>query len=245
MSNNKALTLDAETGAPVGAELDAGMQDAMATCNRLHLLAMDCAQKAQSLATQAAHYAILIGLQLQSLKPSIAHGSWETLFGAEDEHDGRFVFSVESAKRYMRAAEGAVAARLNQKEAKALRASAATGRIDDQAAALLRKAADGQTLRQLYLDLGIIQMNAKERLESVRNTSGGRIALESITPQERARMALSPIANLLDKWRPKAVALCEGMPMAMGDKEWSLPEFLELIEHWHAAAKEAKANRRR
>jgi len=138
--------------------------------NILHDLAQADAERAKQIAERACQHAVILGIKLETLKSRVPHGQWGTLFAspASDAgqigHSDRFDFSIETAKRYIRAAQGALSRPGLPAAAKKrlLALAAPDAQVTDQHYDDLSKATAGQTLRQLYLDLGIIRAGATE-----------------------------------------------------------------------------------
>ena len=165
-----------------------------------HRLATDAANQARDLAEKAAHYAVVTGLLLQTLRSRTPHGKWESLFASESKsvtcdrfekpHNAAFGFSVATAKRYIRAAEGALsrpglpAASRDRLMALGAGSTSRVTEIDPTLTADLERATRGETLRQLYLDLGIIRGSVAERGGFGGDTTGGRSA-RNLPPDTR------------------------------------------------------------
>lgn len=169
-SQSTAITVTAEVLPPEESRATGhGARAEIAACNALHALVSGRAAEARRLAEATCHYAILLGCKLQTLKAATPHGAWESLFstGANRSHD-RFGFSVVTGKRYIRAAEGALACPgLAVHQRKRILALAARPEIPDELpeaeAQALDRATRGLTLRQLYIDLGVIRASPTEK----------------------------------------------------------------------------------
>lgn len=158
------------------------VEKAIEECNRLHQLTERTADTAAKLTTTAAHLAVMLGLQLRALKAATPHGGWEILFGdSGSKSEPRFRFTSRTARKYMSAAEGAlerpglsakhrdlllsVGASVGNGDTSALADtdSVLDLQLTEEATEALGAATRGKTLRQLYLDLGIIKGDAIER----------------------------------------------------------------------------------
>jgi hypothetical protein len=199
-------TLDAETGLPVTDGPPAGVTAKIESINILHRQASAVAMEARAKTEEAAHLAILVGLRLRALRPQIPHGGWEKLFSsagrrlsnkepsANVAHVPHFDFDNKTAHRYIAAAEGVLENRLTRKKALALEGLAAKETLDEPAKKLLNEASRGETLRQLYLDLGIIRPTQQETIDRNRNTKGGPTKEQQrakLTPEEVEALANS------------------------------------------------------
>lgn len=161
---------------------------AVAEINSLHQLAQGKAVQAKALAEDAAHLAVLLGLRLSELKESLPHGEWGTLFSNSEDRIAEpnvnrftFDFSHTTARKYMAVSKGLIEKhQLSLIRIKELsRLAAEPDQITDKGRKMLAKLTDGNTLRQLYLDLGIITgMKDKKG-----GPGGARIAGDS-TPEE-------------------------------------------------------------
>jgi hypothetical protein len=144
--------------------------DEIARANALHEAAQSTAATAKDLAERACQLAVVLGLRLQRLKDSTPHGEWEPLFDPKSVTSDRFAFSVETAKRYIRAARGALDRPGLPAAARKRILAFASESLDPVSVAALPSGLDqdlaaataGQTLRQLYLDLGIVRASAAE-----------------------------------------------------------------------------------
>lgn len=139
--------------------------DEIGQINALHQRATALASAAKAQAEEAAHLGVLMGVRLGALKERLPHGSWGNLFadsekrskGANPTQCRIFDFSCRTAERYMATAKKLIAVRrLTTKKKAELLKIANSGQINEEQRAVLNKLTDGQTLRQLYLDLGII-----------------------------------------------------------------------------------------
>lgn len=126
--------------------------------NDLHHRATEKAFQAKSLAEHAAHLAVLLGVRLGELKESLPHGEFGKLFDKENNGESGFIFSQETARKYIAVSQGLIERhQLSDLQIKTLSKIAAEPEaINDKSRKMLAKLTDGNTLRQLYLDLGII-----------------------------------------------------------------------------------------
>jgi hypothetical protein len=167
----------------------------------LHNLYHRCAHTA---AAQATGYAILCGLELQKIRVELskpgkrtdlnltAHvrGGWESWVETNCE------FSIDTALRYIAVANG-VKGRLAQVTA----SRALLGCIDCQPSAMnetqrgkllqaVGKVTEGETLRQLYLDFGIIKDNGTHCLTAHDRAKGGKTTNDQKLSDEDLAAAL-------------------------------------------------------
>lgn len=168
-----AITVTAEVLAP---ETEAPRAE-IAACNALHTMVTGRAAEARKVAETACHYAVLLGTKLNAMKAATPHGGWEALFasgarrlksaGSEGANAARdtFAFSTETALRYMKAATGALktpglAAKARQEILTLAAAEEIPEELPEAAAKALDSATKGKTLRQLYIDLGVMRAPA-------------------------------------------------------------------------------------
>lgn len=138
-----------------------------------HRLVTEGATQAREIAERAAHNAVMTGLLLQRRRDATPHGEWEKLFinprsKGDAQMQNTFAFTSQTARNYIAAAEGALARPgLSGAARKRLLAMADADTFpaepDQKLATDLAQATRGETLRQLYLDLGIIRAAASER----------------------------------------------------------------------------------
>ena len=200
------------------AALPPALPDQIADCNWLHDQATASANRAHTLAQNAAHLAVVLGLRLTQIKLTLPHGEFGKLFAinetseAKSEPRFRFEFSDRTARKYMLAAEGALkrpglpakqrklleglagAESLRPEDAAAEASPEGVALLSDDAVAALDAATRGQTLRQLYLDLGIVKGDATETRrggdgETERRGDGetgrpGKSKIKPLTPEE-------------------------------------------------------------
>jgi hypothetical protein len=169
-SKPKSTTIDAEVLPPETSLKAPGTLAAPGLHNHYHR----CAQTA---AAQAAQYAVLCGLELQKVRDQLAkpgkrndnlpealRGGWESWVKANCD------FSPDSARNYMRVAEGIKGKALREcstPEAIALLDLAPSAMPKAQRENLLKsvsKLTDGQTLQQLYMDFGITKADPRANL---------------------------------------------------------------------------------
>jgi hypothetical protein len=135
--------------------------------NSFHRAATTKADEARTKAQEAAHYALLCGLRLETLKQACPHGEWGQLFAkkgknltsnsAQIRECAEFEFSQDTATRYIEVAKRIrLEQQLSGKAQKRLAALSCEPDIDDESRAWLAKITEGRNLRQLYLDLDII-----------------------------------------------------------------------------------------
>lgn len=219
---HKPATIDMETGAIIP-EAKSPPASAIAAINALHRKAQAVAGEARAKTEEAAHLAILVGLRLRALRPTVAHGGWEKLFtsaarrlngetpnkkpSANAQHVAHFEFSEASARNYISAAEGVLEHRLTRKKALALQGLAGKDTLAEADKKLLNEASRGETLRQLYLDLKIIRPTQAESMERNRNTKGGPTKAALAAKREaagidqthlRLKLFCEPIADFAD-----------------------------------------------
>jgi hypothetical protein len=119
--------------------------------------------EARRAAESACHFAVLLGLKLAEVKRETAHGGWGALFG-EGANAARaaFEFSKDTADRYIKAGEGAMNRPGLPSAAKRLITQLAAEPetptdLTEAETKALDKATRGETLRQLYIDLGVMR----------------------------------------------------------------------------------------
>lgn len=138
--------------------------------NTLHAAATQLAEEARAKANAATQMALVIGLKLIALKANTPHGQWEKLFkGAERRvgksngtHESHLDFDRRTASRYIAVATEITARRLSPEQAQALQHIAASDQLGPAEAALLEEITPPETLRQLYLQMGIVKPTKKE-----------------------------------------------------------------------------------
>lgn len=158
-------------------------------------------RSAQAAAAQAAHFAVLCGLELARLKVELSHvTNWQQWVGANCE------FSYETGQRYIRVAEGIKGKAL--KSAQSAEAIAlletAPSKLDSKGRATLvqtvGKVTEGDTLRQLYLDFGIIKATPKDNLKrgGATHTRGSKPTRD--LDAEDAEATVSDLLTSLARW---------------------------------------------
>lgn len=190
-------TIDLDTGniVPEAPDASPAITAKIQSINVLLRQAQATADAARAKTEEAAHLAILVGLRLRALRPQIPHGGWEKLFPprsnkqapAKVAHVLLFDISYDTATRYIAAAEGVIEARLTRKKALALEGLASKETLAEADKKLLNEASRGETLRQLYLDLGIIRPTQQETIDRNRNNKGGPTKEQQrtkLTPEE-------------------------------------------------------------
>lgn len=172
-SKSTAITVTAEVLPP---ETEAPKAE-IAACNALHTLVTGRAAEARRIGEMACYYAVLLGAKLNALKEATPHGGWEVLFtngkakklkgGEVDSNPERsgFAFSSDTALNYMKAATGALktpglAAKARQEILTLAAAEEIPEELPEAAAKALDSATKGKTLRQLYIDLGVMRAPA-------------------------------------------------------------------------------------
>ncbi len=139
--------------------------------NQLHHAATQLAEEARTKANAATQMALLIGLKLIALKAATPHGQWEKLFKSDDKtirkvnrpHVNDLIdFSLSTAKRYIAVSTEVINRRLTPEQAQALQHIAAAPALEKADAALLEEITPPETLRQLYLQMGIVKPTRKE-----------------------------------------------------------------------------------
>jgi len=138
--------------------------------NRLHETATALAEEARSKANHATQLALVIGLKLTALKAATPHGQWEAQFkGAEKRvgkanvnHGCHLEFTMETARKYIAVAAEIVNRRLTPEQAQALSFITSAAEVTDADRAFLDDVTPPETLRQLYLQMGIVKPTRRE-----------------------------------------------------------------------------------
>lgn len=138
--------------------------------NDHHAKAENDAAHARAYGESAVRSAILAGLQLVELKAATPHGQWEILFssgmkrvkGANVAHVQHLDFDFTTARRYIAVATQLVAKKLQPEQSAVLMELARGGGMTPDAAALLDEITPPKSLRQTYLELGIVKPTPKE-----------------------------------------------------------------------------------
>ena len=149
--------------------------DLVGAINANHELAQDKAAQAKALGDSAVGHAILAGLQLVQLKEQTPHGKWEALFTsgakrigkAAQKSNGTHVthllkFDRKTASRYIAVATQLVSRKLQPEQSAVLMALASGAPLSDESIALLDEITPPKSLRQTYLELGIVKPTPKE-----------------------------------------------------------------------------------
>ena len=153
--------------APESGELVVRSED-IDGCNRMYSEIQNLAETARETAEKACRFAVVLGVILLEIKARTPHGGWQELFAKKGKTDtvSVFGFTSKTAVRYMKLAEGALARpglpATSKKNILAL-GSAPPSELSDDLHGDLKKATRGETLRQAYLDLGIIRASAAEK----------------------------------------------------------------------------------
>lgn len=186
-------------------------RDEIEHCNRLHTMAGNLAEEARTTAERACHYAVVLGLRLARLKAETPHGEFAALFAnprtagaANAQRVAHFRFSESTARNYIRAAEGALhrpglpAAKRREIEDLAS-APVMPERLESHHHAALDLATRGETLRQLYLDLGVIKAGAAEKGGGGARTGAGSDGPGPRPDHEEVFAAFAALCNPLSK----------------------------------------------
>jgi hypothetical protein len=145
--------------------------DPIPSINTLHAAATQLAEEARAKANAATQMALVIGLKLIALKANTPHGQWEKLFQSDEKgmrnanrkHVSDLIkFDVRTARNYIAVATEITARRLSPEQAQALQHIAASDQLGTAEAALLEEITPPETLRQLYLQMGIVKPTKKE-----------------------------------------------------------------------------------
>jgi hypothetical protein len=138
--------------------------------NQLHHAATQLAEEARTKANAATQMALLIGLKLIALKAATPHGQWEKLFKSAArrvgkpniDHGQHLEMDNTTARKYIAVATEIINRRLTPEHAQALQHIAAAPALEKADAALLEEITPPETLRQLYLQMGIVKPTRKE-----------------------------------------------------------------------------------
>jgi hypothetical protein len=169
---------------------------------------------------QSCAYMILAGMELLALKADAEHGTWEKLFA--DHRSGKsrnvstFAFSYDSARNYMRLADGA------KKNVPALRElcssdvplSQMPDEQRDKIVAAVRKAGDGNTYKDLALEWGLVK---KPPGNGGGSQGGSESPAETLTPEQAAER------NAQDLFHSLALSLFQGCSEGEKQKLLLLP----------------------
>lgn len=140
--------------------------------NHLHKQASIMADEARLKATSAAQTAILIGCKLEILRENTPHGGWEKLFKGSERrlkssnanHGCHLDFTPETARKYIAVAAQIQQQRLSPESAQALREVAQRQELCDADRQFLDSITPAETLRQLYLEMGIVKPTKREAI---------------------------------------------------------------------------------
>jgi hypothetical protein len=200
--------------------------------NANHARAQQDAAQARALGESAVRHAILAGLQLVQLKDATPHGQWEALFASGQKrlknsnvaHVQHLKMDHSTARRYIAVATQLVSRKLQPEQSAALMALAAGAPADDSAAALLDEITPPKSLRQTYLELGIVKPTPKEAawLSAEPASNPADPAAPQPTPAARLR-SLSESARR--DWFGDAEPGCcaPGSPVALMETELNHP----------------------
>ncbi len=145
-------------------------EEQIPTINRLHTEATGLAEEARAKANTATQMAIIIGLKLAALKAATPHGQWEALFAggmkrvkSNGNHGSHLIdFDRRTASKYIAVATEIVNRRLTPEQAQALQHIASAATLTPADSSFLEEVTPAETLRQLYLEMGIIKPTKKE-----------------------------------------------------------------------------------
>ena len=140
--------------------------------NALHAQASTLADEARAKANAATQMALVIGLKLTALKAATPHGKWESLFKSgmkrvgksNANHGCHLEFSMETARKYIAVAAEITNRRLTPEQSQSINQIAAADQIGAAEAELLAEITPAETLRQLYLQMGIVKPTRREAL---------------------------------------------------------------------------------
>jgi len=150
--------------------------------------------QALQMLAQGAMYAVMCGLELHMAKTQVPHGKW----GEWVENE--CPFSCRTAERYMEAAEGTLQRISNPTVLSDLTSLLGRELSPNQRTMLLgevKKSVGGETMWQLYLDLGIVKGEA--RIE----TGGRAILIKWLAehfPKCKAREEAALPPEIREKW---------------------------------------------
>lgn len=142
--------------------------------NTLHADATELAGQARAMGECATRKAIMAGLKLAALKEATPHGQWESLFSSGQKRvkssngdRGRHLlnFSRDTARNYIAVAANMMAQRLSGEQSEALMQLAWREEGEDLSAheiSFLDDVTPEKSLRQLYLNLGIVKPTRRE-----------------------------------------------------------------------------------
>ncbi len=139
--------------------------------NALHTAATQLADEARAKANAATSMALLIGLKLTALKAATPHGQWEKLFKSAEKQAGKanrnhdsdlLDFTVRTALKYIAVTAEVMNRRLTAEQAQALQQIAVAEQLAPAEAALLEEITPPESLRQLYIQMGIVKPTRRE-----------------------------------------------------------------------------------
>lgn len=156
---------------------------------------------AQAAAAQAAHLAVLCGLELRRLQHQIqADAPWKEWVRQN------LPFSYETARNYQRIAEGIKGRALATAQDPAsmalldLAPSQVTGKDREKLVQTVSKATDGKSLSQLYLDFGILKGDSRTNLRRGGATHHSGRKTEEQIEAEDAEATISDLMSSVSKW---------------------------------------------
>lgn len=166
----KPTTIESLTVLAPDSAAPANSADLVAIINRNCVLAKEQADQAAALGRSAAAYATVAGLQLIQLKKNTPHGQWEAMFTSgqkrvgksNGEHVRHLEFGRDTARNYIALATKLTSKKFQPEELQVLMALSNGAPVDEAAAKLLDEIIPAKTLRQIYLELGIVKPTPKE-----------------------------------------------------------------------------------
>ncbi len=140
--------------------------------NGLHQRVSEFAHEARCKASGAAQTAILIGCKLSVLRENTPHGGWEKLFPSAERrigkananHGSHLNFDSRTAAKYIALATQIQQQRLSPEAAQALREVAQRQELSETDGQFLDSITPVESLRQLYLEMGIIKPTKREAM---------------------------------------------------------------------------------
>lgn len=177
----------------------------VALINANHATAQQDADRARALGESAVRHAIVAGLQLMALRQQTPHGQWEGLFPSgrkrlkseNGNHVSHLAFDSSTACRYIAVATKLVTKKLEPEQSRALMALAAGAEIVPESAALLEEITPLKTLRQVYLELGIVKPTPREAAAIMERAA----AAEGSTDTPAAPGAIKQLSSAVDAAR--------------------------------------------
>lgn len=163
---------------------------AIAQANTLHTQISDLTTQITTLEQKRWLTAVLLGALLTRMKDASGHGEWQKLFPKRN-HDSQFnlrdskkrtcaLFSHASAKRYMKLYREVLRRAQTLGTINITPLTNGTLTLDDHTTAELTKLSDATTLRQAYLDFGIISPPPPKHLGFT--TSGNPLGPQPTSP---------------------------------------------------------------